>query len=636
MATFAGRAHIDNSVQYAVGFRSFPNALIPYGGWGAALPTPVGKFGRLYFTIDDITDEINPVEARVPSPGSIIAVHVNTQRAPRGEGGRDANLGKCPIDGMGVGFDWFENIHVEPQRLDLGNVVSNLVESVELYSAYRIDDRIWSAFTNNAGAGITVLNLPTLPTTINQQSSFNASVQISPSGPPTINGTLDFVFDVTSVSVPITGTRIILFGLPPAGGAIKEKLSWLTDVMKAADGTEQRVSVRTYPRQEISFEALTATDFSRNQLNAFMFDWHSRVFGVPLWWDARLMTADVPIGATAISVTSTDNADFRAGGLAVAISFDADGNRTADTLEISTVSSSPAQVTFSSGTGNAYTAGQALLVPVVPGVLNNGVKKVRFPSTAQKTKVSFTSLDNDTTSIAQSLSGFSIHNSKAVIDDKNVVDRQLSEGFTQKITRIDGDTGEILQSSTEDRSTPTTQKRWSIETAARMWEIKSLLFALRGQQASFYLPTFNKDANLLLDVGLGGSTLRIDNIGYTQFIKTKEPFTTLAVRLVDNPTGITVTSPEVAVGSPEYWQPGQKWIFFDIQSSIEISSTVEELTVAPASPIGFTVADVDRIEFMVKSRFATDSVELMHKWTDALGESIDSEVTIPVMGAYDV
>jgi len=620
MATLAGFKTISISLaESTTGWAGAVSTLVTAG-----LPYPTAQLQPVLLPIGYATRESTAQHTIVP-------VLSNPQTGDRNN--RQANLGKAPIDGMGIGFDWFEKIHTKPQRLDMGNVVSDVTQILELYNAYRIDDRQWTVFVNNAGIGITIANLPTLPQDIRKQSSFNVEVQISSDGPPTIDGTLDFTFDVAAISVPITGTRIILFGFVPSDGVITEKLSWLTDVMKASDGTEQRLSTRLFPRQEISYSALTVRDIDRNRLNAFLFDWHSRVFGVPLWWDARVIDQNVAINDAEIHVVTTEWADFRVGGLAVAIAFDEEGNTTADTLEITAVNASPSTIEFSSGTSNAYTAGRALLIPVVPGVVNNGIQKRRFPSTDQATTVTFTALDNDGTRLVPDASAFNSFDDKTVIDDPNCMDRQLQESWTKKITRIDGDTGEILQVSTEDRSTPATNKRWNVDEAQRLWEIKQLLYALRGRQVSFLLPTFNRDVEPVTTTAIGSSAIDIVNIGYTQFMKTREPFTQIAVVL--KPGAGIFPSPQVPVGSPNIWVPGQNFAFFDILSSTEITSEVERLDIAPATPFGFEPEDVERIEFIVKSRLNSDSVELVHRWTDALGQQIDSQVDVPVTGAYD-
>ena len=631
MATFRGI--VSDSISFAISTYTFKNVKAKQVAGGTmVLPYPGGPLWAdtiRHEFIQQVADLNRPTKL---TASTIIGVHANIQRGNRHA--REKNLGKAPYDGMGVGFDWFERIHVTPKRLDLGNVVSNILKELELYSAYRYDNRQWTVFTNNAGAGITILNLPTLPKTIVKQTSFVVSVQITPNGPPTINGTLDFIFDVTTASVAITGTRIILYGFAPTG-AVTEKLSWKTDVLRAGDGTEQRVSVRRYPRQEIEFESLLPRDFDRTEFNAFLFDWHSRVFGVPLWWDARKLTQNATIGDTTLYITSTDYADFRAGGLAVVIAYDADGNRTADTLEITSVSSSPAAITFTSSIQNAYTAGQAVVVPVVPGILGSTVKRSRFAAGQQKVTMSFLSVDNAARADGSWISTFNNWRGRPVIEDLNFIDRQIQENFVKVLKRIDGDTGEIVQTAIEDRSTPTSHKRWNPETAQRSWEIRNLLYALRGRQASFFMPTQGDDIALAASVGAGAANIDVTNFGYTQFMKSREPFTSLVIRFdPNNPP--TIPSPIPLAGSPLNYVDGQLYLFVDIMASTEVSDTVDRISITPPIPLSFSAANVESIQFMIKSRFDSDTVELLHKWTDLMGDEIDSEINVAISGVYDV
>jgi hypothetical protein len=627
MAIFSGAAAQMQHISFALSTSHWPGKEVAVVGRGTMVLAYPDTAPRISGENEITTAGLNKTSIRTRT---IVDVFSRVQRGNRRA--REKNLGKAPYDGQGVGFDWFERIHVTPSRLDLGNVVSNILKELELFSAYRADNRTWTAFTNNAGAGITILNLPTLPKTIVKLTSFIVSIQISPSGPPTINGTLDFVFDVTTASVPITGTRIILYGFQPTG-SVTERLEWLTDIVKAADGTEQRLALRRYPRQKIEFETLLPRDYDRSEFNSFIFDWHSRVFGVPLWWDARKISADVAISDTVVSVTSTDWAEFRVGGLAVLIAYDADGNRTADTLEISSVSSSPAQVTFTSGVANAYTADQAVLVPVVPGVVTNGIPRSRLPAGQQKVHMSFLSVDNAARA-SEDASAFLSWNGKTVIDDTNFMDKEIREDFRKTITRIDGNTGEILQSSIEDRSTPTSAKRWNVESAQRSWEVRNLLYALHGKQTSFYLPTFGKDLELAAAATTGATTIDVTNIGYTQFIKTRDPYATLIIRFDPNNLPVPPTSPAV-YGSPHNWEAGQEYMFLDIIGSTEVSTAVERLSISPSIPMDFTSANILSIQFMIPSRFDSDTVELLHKWTDLLGGEIDSEINATVSGVYD-
>lgn len=525
--------------------------------------------------------------------------------------------------GQGIGFDWFERIHVFPVRLDLGNVVSTVIETVTLYNAYRTDARSLVSFTNNAGAGISV-DLPPTPANIPPETSVLADVTVSPDGPPTINGTLDFTFDVRTASVPITGTRIILFDVVPTGG-VQERLEFKTDIIKANDGTEQRLALRRFPRQRIRMSTLTLDNVTRNKLNAFLTDWHTRVFAVPEWWDSRALAADVAVSDTTIAAVDLSNADFREGGLAVMYQENADGSRTIETLGILSIGSPPNSITFSSPVANDYTAGVAVIVPAVPGILNTRIPKGRFQSGNQTNDFDFLTIDNEV--VRTDLSGYRIYNGRPVIEDLNfIAGRSTSESFNQKTTRLDGETGEVTQLSSEDRSVVGVPMQWEIETAAKGWQIRNFLHTLYGMQVSFYLPTWEQDMVLKANISSGGNTFDIQHIGFTQFMKSREPYNTIRFSLNNFPD-YTTFSPV-----PDYPLDRQ---FFTITGSAEVDATTERITIAESFIHNINIADVDRIDFIVKSRLGSDAVEIDHNWNDDEGQEVDATVRVQTLGVYD-
>ncbi|MCK5495507.1 MAG: hypothetical protein KAI80_03765, partial [Hyphomicrobiaceae bacterium] len=92
--------------------------------------------------------------------------------------------------GLGVTQEWFEKCHVFPGELAMGNVLTTQIRTLELFNAFRRPPEpiSWTAFVNNAGAGVTVTNLPGLPFAIASRASFIANVQVSTAGPPSISG----------------------------------------------------------------------------------------------------------------------------------------------------------------------------------------------------------------------------------------------------------------------------------------------------------------------------------------------------------------------------------------------------------------------------------------------------------------
>ncbi|MEE9472321.1 MAG: hypothetical protein V3W32_11445, partial [Gemmatimonadota bacterium] len=143
--------------------------------------------------------------------------------------------------GLGVGQEWFEKCHVFPGELALGNILSTQIRTLELFNAFRRPPEPveWTAFVNNAGAGVTITNLPGLPVSIASRASFIANVQVSTAGPPAISGTLDFTFGAPTSQtflVPVTGNRITIFQFRPQT-PITEKLRFKTDIIRINDGS---------------------------------------------------------------------------------------------------------------------------------------------------------------------------------------------------------------------------------------------------------------------------------------------------------------------------------------------------------------------------------------------------------------
>ena len=59
---------------------------------------------------------------------------------------------KAPTDGAGVGFDWFERIHVNPSTIAAGSIVADQTYTVELHNAFRSTQRTLDTAVNNVSA----------------------------------------------------------------------------------------------------------------------------------------------------------------------------------------------------------------------------------------------------------------------------------------------------------------------------------------------------------------------------------------------------------------------------------------------------------------------------------------------------
>lgn len=482
--------------------------------------------------------------------------------------------------------DWFEHFHVIPRELALGNILSTILTPFEVYSAFRRTFENWSLFVNGAGAGTTMNGLPTLPYTFGPQSSGDLTLQleVSTTGVPVVDDTLDFGFNTVpeTASVSITLRRVVLFSIQPEL-PFTERLQWLTEVMSHINGTEQRLSVRKNPRQLFSWDFFMEDGPERSFFHNVMFDWQASIFGLPIWFELTRLSIAASATDTVLTVESTDFADYRVGGLVV-IFTDRD---TFDVQELSSLTATT--LTLASGILSAYPVG-TFVMPLRTGVARRQISGSRFLSGDAKMQVEFRVDDNDV-DLADT-SAFNSFNSKVLIDGCNSVRGQMSEQFERDIIVFDNSTGLTAQGTPWDVGKRTSQLALLAKGKEGLWEVRQLLHALRGKQTSFYASSFTKDLTIDSDIA-AGSTINVANVGYTQFVRNRQPRD--VIRIVYND------------GSADDLRT--------ILSSTVVDPTREALVVDSA--LGAHVeAVVEKIMFVEKVRWDTDEIAIRHEVGD--------------------
>lgn len=552
------------------GQQSATSMLISYGFGGneGSEEAYTGVTGAPNFT-DELGD--NGQEAGVPEAGPGLADF----------------LGDSEFAGLfsDVAYpDWFEKYHVLPRVVQLGNIFGTTSEDFVIHSAYRSRIGTWSGFTNNAGAGVTLSGAPAFPATMYPHEDYGATLIVTTSGPASVDSTLEFEFDggSTVVVVPITLDRLVLFPVKPEL-PYQETLAFLTDIIRSDDGSEQRIALRKNPRQLFRWNvALDTGTFDQSRVNMLMFDWQGRVWGIPVWHEATLLSASASAGATTFNVDSTANADFRVGGLFLIYT----DSGTFDVLEVSALTATT--ITSSSASANAYAA-NAEVVPLRTGVMESNVSSSRFRTLDQTIDVSFLVKDND--SDIGDTSAYDTYNSKVLLDGCNVaLSDTVPENFQTALSILDNLTGQFYQTPVWARGKRGSSLTLSAHTKAELWQVRRLFHALRGRQVSFYLPTFAKDLLPDNDLTSGSPDLDIVNVGYVQFAQDRQPKDRLWIRLVD---GTTYTRA--------------------VLSSAETSSSRETLTLDANWPSNISQSDIERISFLEEVRLDSDNVEVTHE-----------------------
>lgn len=482
----------------------------------------------------------------------------------------------------GYGEDWFDRVHILPTEFALGNILSSQVREVEIYNAFlKGVAKDVTAFANNAGAGVTVSNLPSLTHTVNGQSSLVLTVQVSTIGAPTLSGTLDFTTDDGLRQVSLTGRRVILMPVRPETPVL-EIIEHLTDVLISRDDSEQRVAVRDGPRQVISLDFFEE-DAEAANLRSLLFDWLPRVWGVPCWWEERAIDADVSVDDFTIQV-DTSNMDLRVGGLAVLYTDQFDF----EALEVESFDAT--SVTFVTPAQQEHSPLTASFMPVRLCYADQGPGGGQLLQGQDKVSMEFTTIETVDLSDA---SAFPTFNSLVLLDEPNVVPGggQHGQSWQRKTVSIESKAGRLRILEQVDRSRIRMVKGFHISSAQRLWEVRQLFHFLKGRQKAFYLPTFRNDLVLTQSISAGGTGLVIRNIGFSDFVRQREPFAACRIKLRDGTTATRSITGSSNIDEEE--------------ESITISSEFSASQIDPE--------DVSHLALVVKVRNADDRITITHR-----------------------
>jgi len=497
--------------------------------------------------------------------------------------------------------DFFENFHVVPRSFDFGNILSTQTSPLDVFSGYRRDERTWSSFTNNAGAGTELLGIPSLPTTMYPLEGYAMTLEVSTSGNPSVDDDLAFVFDFggDTINVPIVLNRIVLFPVKPEV-PYTERLQFLTDVMPKESGKEQRIKLRKNPRQLFDWRVrIDDGTFDKGRMDTLLFDWQSRTWGVPIWHEATELSVAATAGDLTINVGTTADADYRVDELVMIYT---DG----ENFDVQTIDSFTATtITLKNAILNSYAVG-ADVAPLRTANMKKQVGASRFRSADQELIASFRILDND--SDLADVTGWDTYNSKILLDTCNVMRGQsLEESYLRDIIVMDGSVGLTSQDSPWDNGKRSTTLTLRANSRAEVWDLRQLMHYLGGRQVSFYVPTFGQDLISTTALATASQDLVITNVGYTQFVRERQPRNHIWVRLVD---GTVLTR--------------------EITGAVETSSTLETLTIDSPWGQDIALADIDRISYLEEVRFNSDTISIEY----ARGER-QVYLSAPIISTFD-
>jgi hypothetical protein len=486
------------------------------------------------------------------------------------------------------GFNLFERIIVTPRVKDVGFVLSSTEFPVEVWNTFHDTAEILTGITITGTGGIEIVNPFGLPKTIGPKDSIVFQALMPSSGPANIGLDVLFVFaGITGTDLAVSGSRILLFSVAPDWDAgIEESISFLTDVFKAYDDTEQRRGLRSAPRRGLKFRALALEARDAGGMESLIWGWQHQPFGVPFWQDAQPLAADITAGDLTIQVNTVDRL-FAAGGLA-AIWQD---EFTFEALTIQAVAAST--ITFAEPTQNDWTAGYGVkIVPVFLGRLSNAIKVSRLASFADQVDVEF---QGEALQIAPAPTA-----SPARFRGFDVLEiapnwvSELEREYKRSTITMDPKIGPITVDDKGGTPVVSHTLPWWLDSHAKATALRAFLLARLGQLVPFWVPTWDQDLVMAIDALSGSSTITIKTVFYTRFF------------FPDNARRYLALIPISGAGTNRY---------VAVTGSVDNGDGTESLTLSAALGADVIAANT-MISFLTFARLGSDETAIVWSTTE--------------------
>lgn len=410
------------------------------------------------------------------------------------------------------GGELFGRIIVIPRLKALGFVLSQTQFPIEVWNTSRDVNQILETISIDGSGGLTLADTFGEPLQYAALDSFIYQATVPSAGPAVISEDVVFAFlsGIGGADCAVTGSRITVFSVPPDWSeGVKEKISYLTDVLKSYSDNEQRRGLRQFARRAIAYRAVALTARNAAGMESLIWGWQNQPYGVPWWQDSQPLTSDISAGSFSIPVNTADRM-FAAGGLVVIWQdeFTFEALNIVSLTGSALVLSSPTQFSWKAGPGTR-------VIPVFLCRLGSSVKVDRITSFADQVDVEFIG-EAQQPAPAPSVS-LTQYKSIDVLEVPPNWDNPPSRTYKRSLVTMDPKIGPITVDDQGGSAVVSHDFPWFLTSRADMTTFRAFLRQRFGQLNSFWLPTFDQDLVLSSDVGSADVAISIQSEFYSRF-----------------------------------------------------------------------------------------------------------------------
>ena len=501
-----------------------------------------------------------------------------------------ANLWAIPGQQAPNFFDDFYNrIHVLPLKIDLQTIASSQTREVSVWNAYVKNSATLDEISISQPAGIEITGEAT-PFSMNPLKEIFYNVTVGVSGPPNIN--VEILFDFSNVADPlplvITGTRAVKFDIVPEV-PVTETWEWLSDLMVATDGSEQRVALRgEVPRIELSFKAVFD---SKEQIRRFYGDFLAAVgrLWLPEYQYTTRTTAKTTAGTNVLYYDNTKT-DIRAGEYVL---IQTPSN--AALVEVTSLTVSGALLT-SNMLFDIPT--DSLIMPGSPALIDNQTALARY-AVDDVAEVSFNArLTRQRTVLTRTGSAVSLPQflGVPVVEKRPLADELVKDEVSTGQVSLDNQTGVQDIISRWDYSRiggPRTFKVNRMYAPEEMDYWKTVLAYARGQARKFWMPTYRQDLKVIVTPADAATNYTVEGTQYAEKVYSLPTHRYIEIETSSGTHRTSIIGASVSGGNSV--------ILFD-----------------PAVPTGAGWKVINRISYLLPVRINDDKIEWKHYGLESL------------------
>lgn len=330
---------------------------------------------------------------------------------------------------------------------------------------------------------------------------------------------------------------------------VTERLEFLTDVIRAQEGAEQRRCLRVLPRRTIEADFLLRGP-ERTFYDLFINRLGGATMMIPLYWDVTALSA-------ATVATTTTRIDFDntlrefAVGLAIIM------GKTALDYEVVEIESMDASgVNLADPTTRSWPVGSKLM-PLRRGIIDDvGTPTFLAGGVATISARFLLTVPNLWTPPGDPAP---VYDGRPVfLDEPNWVD-PLTTSYDRETVRLDTTLGIPYQTDSLGRALLGQSHRWFLNGREKLAGFRDLLYRRKGRAGSFWLPTFKHDLRLTNSPGSGATQITVENVGYRytggptsgrQYIAIKHSGGTILRKVTSVLPGLTAATERLNLDAP--------------------------------------------------------------------------------------